>query len=286
MKTRSFVIGLLMGMFCLQVPASDLSVAEVKAQLQTQLRHPHRFIADAPQILGLNANDPKAAIVQNHLRTLLNNPAVPELLLRAMLSDDEKRLTQAEAQEMLQQLYQICVGSTLPEVRSGLLRLSAEERKRLFIYDLSQVNYLDDESCSRYLSGSALLPPADYAQAAAAFIGATQADALNDYYHIIETALQAELTDSPQPAILSAEEELQGKAAYSAALDYFLEHNPELRPTMAKVLLNPKEASATESCLVHKSLLLVLLSIKGQPGNLALLTSLKQSARQTQTKLP
>lgn len=275
----SAIFGALVWGTCAPIASSaPTTLGEFKAKLSAQLEQPQDFIAAAPQALGISEHDPKAAIIKAHLSALLTKKGMVDLLVQALPGKDDRSLTDDEATTLRTQLYQIALGTMLRQVRDGLLRLDATSRKRLFIYDLSQVNYLDDDSCSSYLSGGQLLPPKAYASGVSAFYAAMDENALTDYFKLIEKALQAELDGTPAPATLTPAEEIQGKMAFNAALDYFLQHNPNLRPTMGKVLLKPHEASAAERCLVSKSLMLVLLSIKGEPGNLALLTSLKQDS--------
>lgn len=222
-----------------------------------------------------NAENPQAQLIYQHVKKLLALKGAPEHI-KAQLAKAQQ--TDAALQDDEQLTAQMLCGSADNFVRLGMLRLTKPERKRLFIYDLSKTAYFDPESCSLYLSGQSLLPPEDYAQGAGAFFQALSAEELSDYLNLIYKAFAAELQGSPARAVLSAEDLILGKAAYSAALDHLLETNPQLRSIMEKTIVYPDKADAAARCLTQQSLLTALLSIKGTPGDAALLAALLQPA--------
>lgn len=252
-----------------------LTAANLKAELSSRLEEQQALSAEIAGLFTLDAD--KSALLKSFLTELIADEKVRALIAAELPTDAEKCLTADEEQRIVHKLYSLILSPSSQAAAAGLLRLTAPERKRLMIYNLSRAELLDPESCSAYLSGKGQVDGRADLKAMQDFFAGINYQAMEEYLSLVAAALKSQAHQSPEPNLLSARDSALGQIMYSRALDKWRELNPEASAKIGQILQQGEKASAEDRCYLGKTFMLIMLSLKGETGDLVLLSALQQS---------
>lgn len=256
--------------------ADCLTAADVKAELTVRLDNLQTLSAEITALFTLDED--KSKLLKTFLDDLLSDVKVRELIAAELPTEDKKCLTEDEEQRIVHKLYSMILSPSSQAAASGLLRITAPERKRLMIYNLSRAELLDSESCSAYLSGKGQVDGRADLKAMQDFFTGINYQAMEEYLGLMGAALKSQAAKSPELNLLSAKDSALGQIMYSRALDKWREMNTEASAKIGQILQQGEQASAEDRCYLGKTFMLIMLSLKGETGDLVLLSALQQSS--------
>lgn len=255
--------------------SSCITAAALQQSLTDRLQQSERLGDEIAALFALP--EAQQQTIARHVSALAADEQVRAALALEIPADSEKCLS-AETGELFE--HKIITMLLTPgslTAAAGMLRLPADDLKRLMIYHLTRAEFLDDEGCTAFLRGQGRLDPKADLQGLQQFFAAVGPAGLQDYLKLTAAAITAQAHESPEPRLLELKDVAAGHLLYSRALEKWRELNPETGARLARILQAGDQAAPADKCYADKTFMLIMLSLKGETGDLVLLSSLQQS---------
>ncbi|MCG6903529.1 MAG: hypothetical protein LJE68_12690 [Rhodobacter sp.] len=202
-------------------------------------------------------------VMIDHTRQLYADNAIIDGILRkidATLASSGNRANAAFF-ERLDQTMTAAYGT-------GLTRLGAAERRRLFATDFGFINALPARDCTRAITGK--LPPDRSGRLFDAYLVQLAPAQIADYYSLLRKATRLGLARGAVPRTLSADEARRAEEAIFPLVDTMIGKQKNAKALYAAWSRGPK-ATAKYACTFTKLFGHAALSLRGGTGDLAML---------------
>ncbi len=247
----------------------------LRQSIDQRLQQPDLLGSEIAALFDLPAAQRK--LIVSHVSTLAADEKVRAALALELPSDSEKCLSAGEQELFEHKLISMLLTPGSLTAAAGMQRLPAGDLKRLMIYHLTRAEFLDDVSCTAFLSGSGRLDLQTDLAGLQQFFAAVHPTVMQEYLSLTAAAITAQAHETPEARLLDLKDVAAGHLLYSKALEKWTELNPEAGARLTRILQAGDDAAPADKCYADKTFMMIMLSLKGETGDLVLLSSLQQS---------